>query len=348
MFEAGGWRHNPRVQAQTLAAWLKTRLTQSATQAQWTTLVQGAVRHALSQPLSQAMPEALLLETLQANLRPEQLADAARFVVREGLSRVVHEAQADEAPVSRWLDEGAQARLLDFVARPGWADKAWVDQLFQEKAMEALVSDTLYRALRDFSTLVPRIVQGVLPSGLGKLAKLGGKATGGVGGRVFDEVEKKLEAEIKRFLDMGTRRALERAAAFTSERLDSPESAQAQRDLAGFALAQTGAFHARPFDAPTLEALEGVAVAAAESVAVHPELHPSLARVVGRFYAERGGVPMQQALAAAGVDTAGFDVKSWAAAAWPAVQQAFEAPEVEAFLLELAGEILAEIEKEGS
>ena len=35
------------------------------------------------------------------------------------------------------------------------------------EAMEELVADTLYRTLRDFSTLVPRIVQSVMPSPLG-------------------------------------------------------------------------------------------------------------------------------------------------------------------------------------
>lgn len=330
-----------------LATWLQTRLTQEMPDEQWRQLVQGVVQHLLQQPLQVLLPQEACERLLQENLRSQQLQGAARAIVREGVRRAVKEGMADQQPVGRWLDDAAQSRLMDFVARPGWADKAWVDQLFQEKAMEAVVSDTLYRALRDFSTLVPRIVQGVLPSGLGRLAKLGGKATGGVGGRVFDEVERKLEAEIKRFLEMGTRRALERAAAFTVERLDSPESAQAQRHFAAFALAQTGAFHARPFDEETIAALEEVAVCAAGSVADHPELADLIGRVVGAVYAEHGTQPLRQALDSAGVDASVFDIAGWADAAKPVTQHIVETPEVRAFLLTLSGELLDEVKKAG-
>ncbi len=330
-----------------LADWLQTRLTQELPDEQWRELVQGVVQHLLHQPLQSLLPQEVCQQLVQQNLRSEQLQGAARAVVRQGVRRAVKEGKADQQPVGRWLDDAAQSRLMDFVARPGWADKAWVDQLFQEKAMEAVVSDTLYRALRDFSTLVPRIVQGVLPSGLGRLAKLGGKATGGVGGRVLDEVEKKLEAEIKRFLEMGTRRALERAAAFTAERLDSPESAQAQRHLAAFALAQTGAFHARPFDEQTIAELEEVAVRAAGCIADNPELAELIDRVVGEVYAEHGAQTLQQALASAGVDAGVFDIAGWADAARPAAQHIIEAPGVRSFLLSLSGEILEEVKKAG-
>lgn len=336
--------------APQLAAWLETRLTSEAAEADYRALLEGVVTRALGQPLEAVLPRARFVDALIVHLDGARLADGARFAVREVITRAVEEGRADEAPIGRWLTEPAQARLLDFAARPGWVDRAWVDQLFQEKAMEALVSDTLYRALVDFSTIVPRIVQGivqnVMPSSLGKLAKLGGKATGGVAGRVVDEVEKRLEAEIRKFLDRGTRRALESAAAFCVERLDSPETAAAQRHLVAFALGRSGAAHVRPLDDETLAALEGVAVAAAESVAAHDELAPLVRRVVGRFYEARGGVPLADALRAAGVDPDRLAVDAWAEATWPAVRGAFEAPEVKAFLLKISGEILSQVEGE--
>lgn len=334
--------------AQTLAAWLHTRLTQPSTQPEYRALLEGVVAHVLDKPLNEMLPESAAMAAFESHLNPERLTDGARFFVREVVGRAISEAHTDQAPVERWLSADAKARLLDFAARPGWADEVWVEQLFQQKAMEALVSDTLYRALKDFSTIVPRIVQGVLPSGLGRLAKFGGKATGGVGGRVFDEVERKLEAEIKRFLDKGTRKALESAASFAIERMDSPESAQAQRMLATFALAQSPAFHVRPFDEPTLEALEAVAVDAAASIGAHEELQPLVQRVVRDFYKDWGPLPLKEALQGAGVDPQGFEVGAWADASWPALVAAMATPPVRTFLLDVSNQILEQIEKDES
>ncbi len=329
-----------------MAGWLHTRLTQPSTQSEYRALLVGMVAHCLQKPLTELLPEPVLVAALQSHLNPEQLADGARFFVREVVARSLTEALADEAPIQRWLTPDAKARLLDFAARPGWADKAWVDQLFQQKAMEALVSDTLYRALKDFSTLVPRIVQGVLPSGLGRLAKFGGKATGGMGGRVFEEVERKLESEIKRFLDKGTRRALESAATFAVDRMDSPESAQAQRMLATFALGQSAAFHVRAFDKPTVQALEAVAVAAAQSIGAHGDLEALVLRGAADFYKDWGDLPLSEGLKRAGVDPQGFEVGAWADASWPAVVAGMQAPPVRAFLLDVSKEILEQIEKD--
>jgi hypothetical protein len=333
--------------APSLANWLQTRLTSQAARGEWSRLLAAAVEHALERPLAELLPEAQLWPAVEAHLEAPRLVSAARLAVREGLTRAVAEGHLDGAPVGRWLSEEATRGLLDLVARPGWIDPAWVERLFQEQAMEALVSETLYEALRDFSTLVPRIVQGVLPSGLGKLAKLGGMATGGVGGRVLEEVERRLEGELKRWLEKGSRRALEGAATYTRERLDSPEAVQARVDLTRFALEQTGAFHARPLDGEILAAIEAVAASAAAAVGARPERLEVARRVMGRLYAERGGAPLRAALAEAGVQV-DLPVEAWAEATWPAVVGLFEVPEVQDFLQTLAGELLGVIPGSGA
>ncbi|MCB9648967.1 MAG: hypothetical protein H6730_20555 [Deltaproteobacteria bacterium] len=325
--------------APALALWLESRLSSQTAREEWARLLEATVTHALGRPLAELLPEAALWPAVEAHLDAVGLRSGARFAVREVLTRVAAEGHADQAALGRWLGDDATRALLDLVGRPGWVDPAWVERLFQEQAMEAVVAETLYEALRDFSTLVPRIVQGVLPSGIGKLAKLGGMATGGVGGRVLEEVERRLEGEIKKWLEKGTRRALEGAATYTRERLDAPEAVHARRDMTRFALEQSGAFHARPLDAETLATIEGVAVAVAESVAARPERLEVARRVMARFYAERGGAPLSEALAAAGVEVE-IPYAAWAEATWPAVRGLFEVPEVKDFLQTLAGEIL--------
>lgn len=325
-----------------LADWLKTRLTSEAAETEYRELLGATIEQALARPLEAWLPEATFRAALDAHLTPAHLEQGARFVVRELLTRLVAEARADEAPVGRWLTEAAKADLLTLVAQPGWIDRAWVERAFQEQATEAVVADTLYRALKDFSTLVPRIVQGALPNVAGRLAKLGGIATGGVGGRVMDEVEQRLEAEIKRFLEKGTRRALEGAATFAADRIESEEAIASRRGITEFALAQTGAFHAAPLSDARLAEIEGLAVTVAVGAAAREERAALLDRVVGRFYAERGAQPLSEALAAAGVEGP-LPHAAWAQATWPAVRQLFEVPAVDAFVERLAGEILDQV-----
>ena len=321
---------------------MRTRLTSDAAFGEYQALLEASVTHALGRPLSAALPEATFRAALDAHLTPAHLEQGARFVAREVLTRLVVEARADEAPVGRWLTDEVRADLLRLVAEPGWVDRAWVERFFQESATEAVVADTLYRALRDFSTLVPRIVQGVLPSAVGRLAKLGGKATGGVGGKLVEEVEQRLEAEIKRFLERGTRRALEGAASFAADRMESEEAVASRRGLTEFALAQPGAFHARPLTDAQLAEIELIAAAAAVGAAAREERVALVDLVVGHFYAERGGQPLAEALREAGVEGP-LPVAAWAAASWPAVRGLFEVPEVDAFLERFAGEVLAEV-----
>lgn len=324
------------VEARALAAFLKERLTSDRAAEDWRRLIEGAWDQLLGRPMSSFLGEELDA-FVAAHLTEERAADVVRPAIRLVLRGIVLEARQDGEPVGRWVPDEAREKLMALASKKGVIDPRWIEHLFAQRAMEEVVTDTLYRALRDFSTIVPRIVQSLTPAALGKLAKLGGRATGGVGGRIVDEIERRLEPEIRKFLDKGGRRALDGAARFTIDHLDDPISVEARKNTILFALDQAPAFHVEQLDDSMLETIDAVAEAIAKKAASLDDSKRIAGSVLERIRLEHGEEPLSVWLEAAGVtQRPAFD--EWAALTWPYVKLMLTSPETEAFIDALAAE----------
>jgi hypothetical protein len=325
-----------------LSAFLLRRLTSDRTRDDWTRAIEGGWRTLLEQPLEVFLGNEVLA-LVEAHLEERRAVEWIRPVVRLFFAEVVREARADGRPIGRFVPDDARARLAGLAARKGQVDPSWIEHVFAQRAMEEVVTDTLYRALADFSTIVPRLVQSLTPSAIGKLAKLGGRATGGVGGKIVDELERRLEAEVKKFLDKGGRKALDGAARFTIEHIDDPLSVEARRNMVHFALDQSPAFHAASVDAEVLAALDEVVASVAARVSTSEDARRIARSVLERFRTEHGKATVRSWLAAIGVEGPP-PFEAWAAATWPYVQTILATPEVRLFLDTLAREAVEEIE----
>ncbi|MEM7676971.1 MAG: hypothetical protein AAF449_13285, partial [Myxococcota bacterium] len=223
-----------------------------------------------------------------------------------------------------------------FVGQKDLIDPKWIEELFAQEAAEELVADTLYQSLKDFSTLVPRILQKVLPSGLGRLAGFAASA----GGKVFDEVERVLDGEIRRFVEKGTRKALDRAAGFAAENLDSPTATQARKNLVRSALGKTGQFHVARLSDARIDELQAIAEATVVHIVQQDELTEVIDRVVERVWSQMSKKTVAEVLEVAGVRTEP-PLDAWAAATWPVLRSALDAPEVDRWIEDLAAQFIA-------
>lgn len=324
--------------ADALAKWLKVRLTSGPAQQDWERLLTSAFERALDTPLEVVLPPPQVEALVLAHLTSARAAELVRPAVRGVLHQALLEARTDDQPIGRWVPANARALIDELAAKKGLIREAWIKQFFSEKAVEELVADTLYRALVDFSTLVPRLVQSLMPSALGRLTKLGG----GVGGKVVEEVEKLLEGEVKRFMGRGTRLALDGAARFAADHIDDPVSVGTRRSLAQFALAQSAAFHVSPLSSEVEGLIERISLAIADEVVAKDEAKVIARRVIERLHQAHGAAPARAFLAHLGV-TERPPYAEWAALTWPGIAVAFEAPEVDQWLRGLAQEILAQV-----
>ena len=326
------------MEPEALKIWLVDRLTGPRGRADWTELVRAGTDALLDAPFDEVVPEDAVKEVVRAWFTPERLTEVVRPGARLILPLVLAETREDRSPLERWIPPPTRERIARLAARGGWIAPEWITAVFAEKAMEELVADTLYGALRDFSTLVPRIVQSVMPSPLGKLAKLGGKATGGVGGRVFDEVERRLEGEIKRFLEKGTRRALDGATRFSIEHIDDPPASEARAELARFAMAQPPAFHTKALTDEVARELDAIAIEIADAVARSEETGAIIDRTAARVRERFSGKTVREALAESGIEEAP-PYGAWADVTWPVVARLLGAPGIDAWLTSLCEEL---------
>ncbi len=316
------------VNAEALAAFLKARLASERTREDWRKILEGAWNRLLEVPLSTFLGEEVD-RTVEAHLTRERAVEAVRPAIRWWLASVIEHAREDDQPLGRWVPEQAKAKLLLLAAKKGSIDPRWVEHIFAQKAMEDVITDTLYKALRDFSTIIPRLVSSLTPSIIGKISN-----------RITNEVEKILEPEIKKFLDKGSKKALDGAARFTIDHLDDPVSIEARKNTVSFALAQSPKFHVATIDDEMVKTIDEVAEAIASQVADSADTKQIAKSVVERLRARHGMEPVKAFLSTIGVDAAPpFD--AWADVSWPYLQTILSSPECAAFLDRLAEEAFA-------
>jgi hypothetical protein len=233
--------------------WLRDRLTQgNRPREEWRQLWAAGWAELLRTPVEQ------LIDARTTADLADRLADS-RFLIEVPaplLGRILRAALASlrevEDPLHRWTTEEARRRLRRAVARPGLIHPDWVHATLRGEAVEAVLSDTLYRVLKEFSTLIPRMMM-KLPS-VGRFSLIGG--AGALAERLIREVEKLVEPEIRAFLADRTGRVLEGAAELTIARIDDPEQLEFRATFFDFVLSRSPGFLLASVDEPLIADLE--------------------------------------------------------------------------------------------
>jgi hypothetical protein len=319
-----------------LARWLRERLGGDQVRAEWVQLMEASWDALSSEKLGALYPPDRIQALVEAYASKERIADIVRPMVRAGLQPFVESLREDRAPLGRLVPLESRRAIQDLVARKGVVHPEWIQKLFKEEAIEEISADTLYRAIRDFSTIIPRLIQNFSP--LGKLGKL----SGGIGQRVIEEMEKLIEPEIKRFLEKGTRRALDGAAKFTVDHLDDPASIALRRNVVDFALDQNGPFHAHPLSDEAIREIDRIAQQIALHVASLPETQDRIRAGIEKARARLAEKTVADALKELGIEQRP-PFEAWVGATWPAIQRALDTEPLASWLERLASEILAEV-----
>jgi len=323
-----------------LQGWLRERLAGEEGRKEWRRLIEAAWNHLRCATLDTIVQEQQAATLIESYLEPARIRDLILPGIRAVVPSVVARMRRDTEPLSRWVPQETQDEIKRMASAPGLVHDDWIRAVFKQEAVEAVMADALYRGLRDFSTILPRIILSLLPTS--RLPGFGG--AGAMGKRLLDEFEKRLEPEIKSFLTGGTQRALTRAAEFAIQKKDSPQSVKARTELIDFVLSHSASFHVQAITDERIASAEPIAEAIAERIAAREESKTVLREELDYFFRVNGGRPVGEILETIGIrSTPDFD--AWAAATWPAVLTYLRVPETGAWLDGLVVELLKKREE---
>jgi hypothetical protein len=322
-------------------SWLRVRLTEGARpQEEWRELWEATWDHLLATPVVDLIDAKAAKALADRLVDPDLVTELARPIVADVARVVIAELRADEDPVGRLLPPEARAQLHEALVRPGLVHPDWVHAMFRGEAAEAVLSDALYRALTDFSTLLPRLLVKISP--MGRFGVLGG--AGALAEKLILELEKLIEPEIKSFLADSTERVLERAAEFTIAKIDDPASIEFRATFVNFVLSKSTAFLLEAADDELINDMGSVVEMTARHWAEAPETAEGIREWIDRAIDYCAGKSLGEALQLDGSKTRP-PVDALADATWPAFTTVLTSPQAQAWMGALVDELLDEYER---
>jgi hypothetical protein len=270
----------------------------------------------------------------------ELLTELSRPTAVNIAKAVIDELRQDRAPIDRFLPEEAHAKLQAALARPGLVHPDWVRAMFRGEAAEAVLNDALYRALKDFSTILPRLMVKISP--VGRFGMLG--SAGMFAERLIDELEKRIEPEIRAFLAESSNRILRHAADFTISKIDDPASIEFRASFLRFVLSQSPAFLLGAADDELIADVGAVVELSARHVAEMPELVAEVHRWIDRGFGHAAGKTLAEALE---IESRELQppIDAIADATWPAFAAVLGSPQAQVWMDRLLDELLDEYQR---
>lgn len=325
----------------SLKHWLQRRLTEGERpREEWRQLLEATWDHLLGTPVHELVVAQTLKGVTDAFVVPDLMMELARPLAPNIVRAVVAELRTDDRPLERFLPSEAQAKLHAAIARPGLVHPDWVRAMFRGEAAEAVVNDALYRALKDFSTLLPRLMMKVSP--VGRFGMLGN--AGAFAEKLIDDLQRRIEPELKSFLADSTEPVLERAAEFTIAKLDDPASIEFRATFINFVLSKSTAFLLEAADDELIADIGTVVELSTRHATAMPEMRADIHRWIDRAFGHAEGKTVGEVLELASGQPP-LPMRSLADATWPAFTSVLGSPHAKARMDTLVDELLEEYER---
>ena len=316
--------------------WLRARLTEGdRPREEWRELWRAGWEHLIRTPVEELVDPCAAVDLAERFTDSQFLIEIPAPLLRRVLRAAIDSLREDDEPLHRLIPDEVRRRLREAVARPGLVHPDWVHATFRGEAVEAVLNDMLYRVLKDFSTLIPRMMTKM--QSLGRFSLIGG--AGALAERLIREVERLVEPEIRAFLADSTGPVLESAAEFTIARIDDPAQLEFRATFVDFVLSRSPRFLLANVDEPLTEDLEFAVGATLRHLSAAPETREAV-----RDWIERG---MQYCEGKTVGEVLELDegspappIDALADASWPTFRSLIESPYAQQWMDSLVDELL--------
>lgn len=240
--------------------------------------------------------------------------------------RVRAEASKDSSKVGAYVPESARTKLDDLLSRPGVVPEKLIRQLCEQEAVEELLRDTLYDGIKEFNEKVnPFFADWGLAGLLKKMPGFGLVSRSMENVRA--EFDKRLDPEIRKFLQGFSRRALRKMADTIVQRKGDAKSVALRRALLTWLWDQPVNELAGGGDDERARLSREIAFDIVEHSSALETMRERRRKAIADFLRDHGGRTVGEVLHEMGA-TERPDFDAAAHATWPVVKSILESPAV--------------------
>ncbi|WP_437952358.1 hypothetical protein WME98_17575 [Sorangium sp. So ce296] len=322
-------------------AFLEARLVSEAAAREFRERLPAGFAALLATPLGELIDAGAVARALDALAAEESLRRAVRPAAAAALAALVEAARAERRRAKELMPEGARDKLDRILEQPKIVPERLVREVLESAALDAVMRDVLYDTLKEFSEKVnPFFAEWGLPALLKRIAPFGLGGVGKAMGTLQGEFERRLEPEIRRFLQGFSRTAMRQVHDILVAKGDTPEFVGLRKHVATWVLEQEICALVGQLDAKSSALAEELGADIAAQVLRDRPVRARTREAIAAFVAAHAREPLGEVLGRFGIAPAldALDIDALAAALWPLVRSACATAPVRAWLASVVEE----------
>jgi hypothetical protein len=289
-----------------------------------------AIDGLLATPLEIVLDPARLESGIAAALAKEQVDRGARPLSKTIHMAVVRGMRTDSTKLGALVPPKARARIDKLLEKKRTINEKLIRQLIEQEAMEETLRDVIFDALKEFNEKFnPFVADWGLPGLLKGLGRFGlGPVTKSID-NVRLEFDKRLEPEMRKFLQGFSRRAVRRMADLVVQNDGNPKFVELRKSMVAFLYDQELRELVANVDDESAEAWNAITVDVIEHSLALDVSKKKRADAMAALLRDHGKEPLGQVLERYGF-LAKPDTDAIARSIWPVARAIFMGPAAQA------------------
>lgn len=285
-----------------------------------------AIDGLLATPLEHVLDAARFEAAVEAALAKEQIDRGARPLSKTIHMAVVRGMRNDSTKLGTLVPAKARARIDKLLEKKRTINEKLIRQLIEQEAMEETLRDVIFDALKEFNEKFnPFVADWGLPGLLKGLGRFGlGPLTKSIE-NVRAEFDKRLEPEMRKFLQSFSRRAVRRMADLVVQNNDDPKFLALRKSMVAFLYEQELREIVANVDDESAEAWNEITVDVIEHSLALDVSKKKRREAIAALLRDHGKEPLGHVLERYGF-TAKPDADAIARTIWPIARAIFQQP----------------------
>ncbi len=299
----------------------------------------------LEAPLEVVLHGDRVERAIEAGLAPERVEHAVRPLARFLHVAVLRAMRGDATKLGELVPPKARARVDKLLEKKKTMNERLIRQLIEQEAMEETLRDVIFDALKEFNERVnPFVAEWGLPGLFKKLGPFGLGPLAKSLDNVRLEFDKRLEPEMRKFLQGFSRRAVRRMADLVVMNGDDPKFTALRKSMVAWLYEQELRELVANVDDESAELWNAVGVDVAEHALLLEVSRKKRKAAIDVLLRDHGKEPLRKVLERHGL-SAKPDTAAIAHALWPVARAIFQGPAAEARITTIVSEFWDEIER---